>query len=89
MPIVYSIKQNYPNPFNAITTIEYGLPEDATVTIDVYDLLGRRVASLVDGFQNAGYHTVSWNAANMTSGMYFYKIQANDYVEQKSMMLLK
>ncbi|MCP4583394.1 MAG: T9SS type A sorting domain-containing protein [candidate division Zixibacteria bacterium] len=89
MPSVFSIKQNYPNPFNANTTIDYGIPEDATVTIDVYDLLGRRVATLVDGFQTAGYHTISWNAGNMTSGMYFYKIQANDYVEQKSMMLLK
>jgi hypothetical protein len=89
VPNVYTIKQNYPNPFNARTTIEYGIPDDATVLIDVYDLLGRRVATLVDGFQTAGYYTVSWNAGNMTSGMYFYKIQANDYVEQKSMMLLK
>ncbi|MCP4583396.1 MAG: T9SS type A sorting domain-containing protein [candidate division Zixibacteria bacterium] len=89
MPTVFSIGQNYPNPFNAKTSIEYSIPENAAVTIDVYDLHGRHVTTLVNGFQTAGYHTVSWNAGNMTSGIYFYKIQVNDYIEQKSMLLLK
>jgi len=89
MPMTYSIKQNYPNPFNATTTIEYGIPEAAHVTIDVYDVLGRRVETLVNGFQSAGYHQITWKAGSQTSGMYFFKIQANNYVEQKSMMLLK
>lgn len=89
IPMTYSIKQNYPNPFNATTTIEYGIPEAARVTIDIYDVLGRRVETLVDQYQSAGYHQATWKAGSQTSGMYFFKIQANDYVEQKSMMLLK
>ncbi len=89
MPLTYTLKQNYPNPFNATTTIEYGIPEAAHVTIDVYDILGRRVETLVNEFQSAGYHQTIWKAGSQTSGMYFFKIQANDYVEQKSMMLLK
>ena len=89
IPMTYSIKQNYPNPFNATTTIEYGIPEAAHVTIDIYNVLGRRVETLVDQYQSAGYHQITWKAGSQTSGMYFFKIQANDYIEQKSMMLLK
>lgn len=89
MPLEYSVKQNYPNPFNASTTIEYGLPEAGRVTIEIYDVLGRQVATLVDEYQSAGYHQAIWKAGSQTSGMYFFRIQANDYVDQKSMMLLK
>jgi len=89
IPMEYSVKQNYPNPFNATTTIEYGIPEASHVTIDIYDVLGRRVETLINQYQSAGYHQVTWKAGSQTSGMYFFKIQANDYVEQKSMMLLK
>jgi hypothetical protein len=89
IPDVYSINQNYPNPFNAATTIKYGLPENGHVTVEVYDLLGRRVTTLVNEYQDAGYHQVTWNAGRYTSGTYFYRIQANDYSEQKRMLLVK
>jgi len=81
--------QNYPNPFNARTTIEYALPEAGHVTIDVYDLLGRKIATLVDGYKDAGRHSVNWDAGTVASGIYFYKIQAGSNVEIRRMMLLK
>jgi len=86
---IYSLNQNYPNPFNAVTCIKYGLPEDAHVVIGIYDVLGRQVETLVNEVQAAGYHQATWNAYDLTSGMYFYVIQANDFVKRKSMMLLK
>ena len=89
IPADYYIKQNFPNPFNAVTVIEYGLPEDSYVSIEIYDLLGRRVQSLLSEQQPAGRHQLTWNAANVTSGVYFYRIQAQDYSEKKSMLLLK
>ena len=88
-PLDYSLRQNYPNPFNAETSIEYSIPKDAYVSLEIYDLLGRRVAVLVNQQQPAGIHKVTWNAGSMTSGMYFYRIQAGDFNSQKSMMLLK
>jgi len=89
IPEIYSLNQNYPNPFNAVTCIKYGLPEDAHVVIGIYDVLGRQVETLVNEFQAAGYHQATWNAYDLTSGMYFYVIQANDFIKRKSMMLLK
>lgn len=88
-PLAYSLRQNYPNPFNAETAIEYSIPTDAHVTLEIYDLLGRRVAVLVNDSQSAGHHKAIWNAGPLTSGMYFYRIQAGDFADQKSMMLLK
>lgn len=89
IPMAYSLSQNYPNPFNARTIIQYNLPEASQVSIDIFDLLGRKVASLVDEKQTSGIHQVIWNADNVSSGMYFYKLQAGDNIETKSMTLLK
>ncbi len=89
IPEAYSLNQNYPNPFNTSTCIKYGLPEDTHVIIEIYDLLGRRIEALVNEYQTAGYHQANWNADGLTSGMYFYIIRANDFVEKKSMILLK
>jgi len=89
IPTEYAINQNYPNPFNATTNIYYSIPEDAYVTIDIFDLLGRKVETLVSGSHAPGIYTATWNANNVTSGMYFYIIQANDFSEKKSMLLLK
>jgi len=89
LPDKFSLLQNYPNPFNAQTTINYALPEAAQVTIEIFDLLGRKVETLVDGKQPAGYHQVIWNAFDQTSGIYFYKIQSGDYTETRKMVLLK
>jgi hypothetical protein len=89
IPDVYFLSDNYPNPFNAATLIKYGLPEDAFVTIDMYDILGRRVETLVSEPQQAGYHQVTLRADELASGMYFFKMQAGDFAETKKMMLLK
>lgn len=89
IPNTYFLNQNYPNPFNAVTTINYGLPTDAFVIIDVYDLLGRKVETLISGNMPAGFHQTTWIANDETSGLYFYRIQADDFAERKSMMLLK
>lgn len=85
----YSISQNYPNPFNPSTTISYALPKEEMVTIRVYDILGQVVKTLVNQSQSAGTHTVSFKANELTSGIYFYSIQAGNFNQVKKMMLLK
>jgi hypothetical protein len=89
LPESFSISQNYPNPFNASTTIGYSLTEPSDVTIDIYDILGRKVETLVQREQSAGSHQVVWNAKDQPSGMYFYRIEAGDYTEARKMLLLK
>jgi hypothetical protein len=89
IPYYFSVFGNYPNPFNTQTTIRYALPEASNVTIEIYDLLGRQVETLVNSEQRAGYHSVSWNANRQPSGMYFYKLQAGEFIETKKMLLLK
>ena len=88
-PTEYSLSQNYPNPFNATTTIQYQLAEDGPVTLEVYNVFGQRVATLVDGRQGAGYKSVSWDASSVSSGLYFYRLSAGDYTETRRMMLVK
>lgn len=85
----FSLFQNYPNPFNPITVIRYSLPKHSHVTLEIYNILGQKVATLVDGKQKAGYKTVRWNAGSFSSGIYFYRLQAGDFVETRKMMLLK
>jgi hypothetical protein len=80
---------NYPNPFNPSTTIKYALPKAGNVELIVYDVLGNEVSTLVNEEKTAGFNEVEWNASNVPSGMYFYRIQAGDFVETKKMMLLK
>jgi hypothetical protein len=89
LPSEYSLKQNYPNPFNARTTIEYGIPKASYVAIDIFDLLGRKITNLQNGFQPAGYHTVIWDATNQPSGIYFYRIKAGNFDQMRKMLLLK
>jgi len=89
IPDSYGMSQNYPNPFNPTTAINYALKEDVHVTLQVYDITGRLVATLVDGVQNAGHHVAEFNAANLPSGSYLYKIQAGNYSATRNMMLLK
>ena len=85
----YSLYDNYPNPFNPLTTIEYSLPQSGDVSLIVYNLIGEEVARLINGEQNVGYHEVSWDASNVPSGIYFYRLQAGDFVETRKMVLLK
>jgi hypothetical protein len=89
IPIKFELLQNFPNPFNAQTTIQYSIPEASHVTIIVYDLLGRNVATIVNEEKQSGYHQVIWNSHNVSSGIFFYNIQACEFVETKKMILLK
>ena len=94
IPDVYALHQNYPNPFNPVTTLRYDLPEDAMVSIRIYDVMGRRVKSLVNTTQTAGYRSVRWDATNsfgepVSAGMYIYMIQAGEFTKTKKMVLLK
>jgi predicted CXXCH cytochrome family protein len=88
-PQDFTLSQNYPNPFNPATTIQYTIPAGSNVKIVVYDALGEQIAVLVDGFQNAGTHTTNFNAANLASGIYFYRMEAGNFVKVNKMLLLK
>jgi len=83
------IIQNYPNPFNAQTTFKYTLPNASEIMIEVYDLLGRKIITLVEEYKQAGNHQVSWVASNVPSGVYFYKIHTENFTGTKKMLLLK
>jgi hypothetical protein len=85
----YSLENNYPNPFNPYTTIKFSIPEAAFVNIKVYNLIGQEIAELVNEQMHTGNHEVTFDAASLPSGIYFYKIQANNFVETKKMMLMK
>jgi hypothetical protein len=91
LPTQYSLNQNYPNPFNPSTVISYQLPAASFVTLKVYDVLGNEVATLVNELQQAGTHTSTFNTQNLqlSSGIYFYKIQTNNFVQTKKMILIK
>lgn len=88
-PIAYLLLQNYPNPFNPSTTINYQIPELSFVTIKVYDVLGNEVATLVNEEKSAGSYEIEFDGNELTSGIYFYRIQAGNFVETKKMILLK
>lgn len=89
VPAVFALSQNYPNPFNPQTTIQYGVPKNSYVTLKVYSVLGEEVVTLEDGFKEAGYHQISFDARTMSSGMYFYRLQAGEFTDIKRMLLLK
>jgi hypothetical protein len=89
LPKVFALEQNYPNPFNPSTVMSYQLPVASNVSLKVYDVLGREVATLVNGRQEAGRYSVSFNAASFASGVYFYRLQAGNFVQTKKMMLVK
>jgi hypothetical protein len=89
LPAAFSLSQPYPNPFNAQTAIEYALPEQTAVSLDVFDIQGRRVARLKDGILPAGYHKAVWDAKDAPSGIYFVRLRAGGFVETRKMVLLK
>ena len=93
-PHAFHLNQNYPNPFNPTTEIGYSIPEDAFVSITIYDVQGRSVKSLVNQNQGAGIYLTNWNAKNeqgvsVPAGMYFYTIQTEKFKDTKKMILLK
>ena len=89
VPGEYSLSQNYPNPFNPTTTISYQLPKSSFVKLTIYDISGRSIQTLVDEKKNAGYYSVEWNAENVCSGVYFYRIAAGNFVAVKKGLLVK
>ncbi|OGV00551.1 MAG: hypothetical protein A3J84_00250 [Ignavibacteria bacterium RIFOXYA2_FULL_37_17] len=89
IPTDYVLNQNYPNPFNPVTTISYKVPGNVRTTLKVFDLLGNEIATIVDEEQSRGNYKVNFNAANLTSGIYFYRLNAGNFSETKSMLLLK
>jgi photosystem II stability/assembly factor-like uncharacterized protein len=89
IPQHYKLNQNYPNPFNPATKIKFELPTNDFVKLEVFDLLGRNVKTLVNGDMNAGYHTIDFNASEFSSGIYFYRITTSKLVDTKKMMLVK
>jgi hypothetical protein len=89
VPRTFSLEQNYPNPFNPGTTIGYELPKSAMVTLSVYDILGREVSVLVNERKNAGSYTVKFDASGLANGMYFYQLQAGDFVSVKKLVVLR
>jgi hypothetical protein len=89
MPDQFYISQNYPNPFNPATTIEYDLPRASEVTLEIYDLLGRKIETPVNARQEAGHHSLIWNGSDYSSGVYFYRIMAGNDFKIGKMVLLK
>ncbi|HEY3249659.1 MAG TPA: choice-of-anchor B family protein [Ignavibacteria bacterium] len=89
IPKKYSLKQNYPNPFNPSTKIEYSVPENAYITIKIFDVLGKEVARIADGYERAGQHLVTYDASHLPSGVYFYKLETKGFSETRRMVLVK
>ena len=94
LPLTYKLQNAYPNPFNPVTTLSYDLPEDALVNVTIYDMVGRKVSTLISSRQSAGYKSIQWNATNsagqpVSAGLYLYMIQAGEFMETKKMVLLK
>jgi len=89
IPLHAALLQNYPNPFNPTTTIRYALPERSAVRLTVFNTLGQRIATLVQGNQGAGYHEVRFDASGLASGVYLYRLQAGDYVQTRKLLLLR
>jgi len=94
LPKEYSLRGNYPNPFNAKTIISFALPQESRVTLDIYNIMGQKVKTLVDGAMPAGYHNLEWdgsdhNGLGVSSGVYLYKLKADNFTRVNRMTLLK
>jgi flagellar hook assembly protein FlgD len=94
VPTTFSLSQNYPNPFNPMTTIDYSLPEQSQVTLEVFNVLGQRVKTLADMVQPAGRHRIVWDGKDdqgkdVASGIYFYRLEAGEFTDSKRMVILK
>jgi len=89
LPTAFTLNEAYPNPFNPATSITFGLPESGDATLIVYDIWGRQVSELVNGFRSAGYHNVLFDASHLPSGVYLYRLQSGSFVVSKKITLLK
>ena len=89
LPNKFIVEQNYPNPFNPTTIIDYSIPQTSFVTLKIYDALGNEVASLINGQKSAGNYKIKFNGSKLSSGIYFYRLNAGNYSETKKMILMK
>jgi hypothetical protein len=89
LPTEFAVSQNYPNPFNPSTLIEYALPTESSVRLEVFGVLGQRIATLVEEQKSAGYHAVRFDAGQLPSGIYYYRIVAGDFIQVRKMLLVK
>lgn len=85
----FALEQNYPNPFNPVTTIKYSLPENTTVILTVFDVLGRLMITLVNEYQTEGFHSVQFDGKELSSGIYFYRLEANNFIQTRKLILVK
>ena len=88
-PVKYNLSQNYPNPFNPVTRIDFEIPQDGNVNISVYDNSGKLVTTITNGFKTAGYYTSYFNASDLSSGVYFYRLESQNFNQVKKMTLIK
>ena len=89
IPKEIMIDAAYPNPFNPVTHISFGIDRDSYVQVKIYDITGKEIATLANGTYLSGYHNLTWNADNFASGMYFVRLEANNYVQTQKLLLLK
>lgn len=89
MPEQYTLYQSYPNPFNPTATISFELPTSGNVSLKVFNTLGEEVETLINDFKSAGKYSVQFNGSRLASGVYFYRLQAGDFVQTRKMLLLK
>jgi hypothetical protein len=89
LPLDFALGQNHPNPFNPATQIRYALPQSGQIRLAIYNTLGQQVAQLFNGHQEAGIHVIRWNAENVASGIYYYRLEADGFSDTRKMMLLK
>jgi len=89
LPTKFSLSQNYPNPFNPVTKIDFSLPDDSKINLKIYDITGKEISTLINDFRQAGYYTVSFDASKLSSGIYFYRIEANGLRDIKKMVVVK
>ncbi len=89
LPTEIALYQNYPNPFNPSTRIRYELPERSHVTLTVFNTLGQQVAKLIEGETEAGYHEVTFDASNLSSGVYLYRLIAGDFIQTRKLIVLR
>jgi len=89
IPSKYDLKQNYPNPFNPVTKISFDIPKQGLVTMKIFDVLGREVKTLINEIKAPGAYSVDFNASELSSGVYFYRLETNGFMDIKRMMLIK
>ncbi len=88
-PMGFTLFQNYPNPFNPVTLIDYSVSKTGFITIKIFDILGRYITTLVNGERNPGKYAIKFNASQLTSGIYFCKMQAGSFEQTKKLILMK